>query len=278
MIRFFALLLFCTLLPSLGLSDNTFFQQEKRAYISPENFKNYVRPQVKSIIQEYYAMAARLGPLQADLLEVKNKIFDLKWKWMTWYQECQKISYPCTARLHDFYATSRNIDIMVLQLQKNAFILNNTLDNLHINTVILLSHSLDRISNLNYTFLHHLEEILITANTQYFKPFSSSDYLTPILHEMHLTSEETINGGLEKNVRENFDYIWANFIKKLEEYVVLKEQSNYIPDRLDELNLAWNSFHTKISSRDYKLPGHILASAATIRDRWNSIIKLITIK
>ncbi|MEI8346092.1 MAG: hypothetical protein WCG27_01395 [Pseudomonadota bacterium] len=256
-------------------SYTTFFVKEKPPSLSQENFQNYIRPQIKSIVQEFYQLLAKLSLLQGDLIEVKNKIFDLGLQWGEWRLKCKKITPECNDKMHTFYAMARNIDIMALQLQKKAFSLDIDVDNAKINTVILLSHSLDTISNYNYIILHYLEEVLITSNTNYFDQLSPTDLITPLLHEMLLASEDTITGQLEKNLRENFDYIWANFIKKIEEFIIVKNQKNYVIDRLDELNLSWNSFHTKIVSRDYKLPGYALIAAATMRDRWNSILKLI---
>jgi len=243
--------------------------------VSPESFRRYIRPQIKSIIQEYYSVLAKTGPHQESLINLRRQIFAL---WVQIDEVRQTLAphqAPPASSAHllaELYQKTKQIEFTVLRLWPTLFKAEGpSLTNTY---ATLLARPLDLIASDAYRLGHTLEKLMA------FAPVTTlSDELTNLqqnfVYPMLLQAESILTIELPKELQENFDGVFRGFIYPLEKYLLTEQDRDYLLSRITELNMAWHSFHTKMVSHDYRLPPNSYTTMATIRNRWNSIMKLI---
>ena len=236
--------------------------------VSPESFRRYIRPQIKSIIQEYYSILVKTGPHQEDLINLRRQIFTL-WALI----EDEKNQTPHPAIFSEIYHKIKSVDLLILKIWPRFF-----REDIHALTNVyatLLSRPLDLIASLAYQSGHYLEGLLAFPPSPEEIPATLAQLQQNFIYPMLLQAESILTVELDKELQENFDGVFRGFIYPLEKYLLTDQDRDYLLSRISELNIAWHSFHTKMVSHDYHLSTNTITTLATIRNRWNSILKLI---
>ena len=241
--------------------------------VSPESFRRYIRPQIKSIIQEYYSILVKTGPHQEDLINLRRQIFALWAKVEDEKNLALKQASDPAKTLPTIYHKVKDIDLWILKIWPRLFREDaHALTNVY---ATLLARPLDLIASSAYRSGHYLENLMA------FTPPSSEwaatlvNFQQTFVYPMLLQAESILTVELDKELQENFDSVFRSFIYPLEKYLLTDQDHDYLLSRVAELNIAWHSFHTKMVSHDYHLTMNTITTLATIRNRWNSIMKLI---
>ncbi|TNF28762.1 MAG: hypothetical protein EP319_08400 [Deltaproteobacteria bacterium] len=238
-------------------------------------FLRYVRPQLKSIVKEYFHILKKLEPSQENLIELWSNVQTLNDLWVKWKLECPVSSEEvCRDTLKEIYKESRKLDLVTLDFHKNHLGYRGRSGD-YIDNVIKLSNSLDNIHNMNYRVMHIIEEAMLIRGTPYNPNALVNESLTSLLHEMLVDSELILSSLLEKDFRPIFDLVWASFIKRIERQILFKDDKDFLVEHLGNLNLAWNTFHMKVSKSDLRLPKAQLQIVTIMHNRWNSVLKVM---
>jgi len=235
----------------------------------------YVRPQLRSIVKEYFHILKKINPSQENLIDLWYSVQKLNDLWVKWKLECPVSSEEvCQNTLKEIYKESRELDLATLDFQKNHLGFKGRSGD-YLDNSIKLSNSLDNIHNMNYRVLHIVEEAMLIRSTPYKSYALLNESLTALLHEMLVNSELIMSSLLEKEFRPIFDLVWTSFIKRIERQVLFKNDKDFLIDHLGDLNLAWNTFHMKVSKSDLRLPKAQLQIVSIMHNRWNSVLKVM---
>ncbi len=238
-------------------------------------FLRYVRPQLRSIVKEYFHILKKLEPSQENLIELWSNVQRLNDLWVKWKLECPVSSEEvCRETLKDIYKEARKLDLVTLDFHKNHLGFKGRSAD-YLDNVIRLSNSLDNIHNMNYRVLHIVEEAMLIRSTPYKSNALVNESLTSLLHEMLVNSELIMSSLLEKEFRPLFDLVWTSFIKRIERQILFKDDKDFLIEHLGNLNLAWNTFHMKVSKSDLRLPKPQLQIVNIMHNRWNSVLKVM---
>ena len=81
---------------------------------------------------------------------------------------------------------------------------------------------------------------------------------------------------LAPKIRYEFDFVFSNFIKKLESNIVINNNKYYIVKNHRNLDINWNSFHRNLikKNKSAKLKG-ISTALKVMHHRWNGILKIL---
>ena len=265
----------CSLLSILisfqALPYPSYFYNRNKNHPPASTVNRYIKPQMRSIIQEFYLTLKKLHPLNANLIENKNLIMKMRYKWDKWRNECEAITDVCNKKLSDIYQISRNLEKKHHALQKKVFSKSYFKSQRNIDSLLKLAGSIDNLSNLNYKLLHRIEEILIMSHDGTKQYMDRDEELTHTIHIMHTFSEQNIVSQLPYDVLIVYTSVWLFFIKNLETFLMLEKDTSFLLERLEELNSAWNSFHMRIAKGIVFVPQNVV----NIHNRWNSILKLV---
>ena len=272
----FLLFLFLCRFFSMEIPAYSYFHfNPEKINLTNNQFLRWVRPQTRKIVHEFYAILKRIDSIHGDLIKIKNDILKLHIEWKKWEKECAVFQADCRERLKEYYRVVRHVDIAILKLQKNLFKIKRSNPPEKIDARISLALQLDQLANLNYQMIHLFEKLLITENTVYYVSLTSENLHQKLLYKALIISELTITGQLNKKIKDDFDFLWSNFIKDLERFVYLESRKNFLVERLENLNIAWNSFNMRVSKGRDKLPNNTDSIVKTMHSRWNSILKIV---
>ena len=265
----------CLFLSMQAFGYSYFHFDAAKINLTNDQFYRWVRPQTQKIVNEFYYILKRIDSIHGSLIAIKSEILKLHIAWGKWEKECIIPQPDCHDRIREYYQTVRKLDGTILKTQNNVFKIAQSKIDDKIDSRISLASQLDELANLNYRMIHIFEEILITGNTIYHVPFKPENPQRKILQRALIVSELTITGQLDKKIKEDFDFLWTNFIKDLERFVYMESRKDFLIKRLESLNIAWNSFNMRVSKGRDKLPRNTDPIIKTMHGRWNSILKIL---
>jgi hypothetical protein len=252
-----------------------FHSKKEDMQLTRESFIRYVRPQSRSIVQEYYHLLKKLDPVHANLIQTKNLISDIRNNWSDWERSCFKMNPECEKSLKVIYQQNYKLELLLFAITDKGINLKQAYEQNKLDSFLMLSGSLDKIRRLNYQLLHSLEETLITSQTSYERYNSTRSIFNKHIHEMGLASEIIITSQVSKSYKKDFDFIWVSFISKLDRYIVKKKNLKFLLSNLEDLNISWNAFHMKMAKGNKGLPKAQVKLIGIMHNRWNSILKMI---
>lgn len=248
-----------------------YYFSKKKNNFSEREFRRYIRPQIRSIVQEYYFILKKMDPYPGNSINFQNKILQIVQRWDKGRTDCAKTNeLTCQKVLKTLHKNLRSLD-------KSTFSLMNKKINLSkkkIEARLKMNDELGKILNLNYQILHILEENLIIYSQTYV-PQKKWDKIDHHLQKILFHSGNLLTLFLDTKLKRNFEFLRINFIQNLEKKIIFEKDQDYILTRLGDLNIAWNSFHMRISKGDYKLDKGSKKILKNMHSRWNSILKII---
>ena len=270
---FISIIFICT-----SFSANTYQTYNfnpKQVHITEESFRRIIRPELQLIVREYYSVLKQIIPFCDELIQIKQILLSLNTDWSIWVKKCQLIDYECTVDLRTFYKKTRDLDQVIFNIQKSELSFSKSKNEHDIDSMIYSTYALTQISNNNYYLMHFMEQFLITSNTTYFRNLTNSELFIPILNRMLLTSEMMITEQIDPSYRKEFEFIWNDFIRTAERYIVLSGDKEFFMKRLEDYNIAWNDFHMRTVKSNIDLPINAQKIISHIHGRWNSILKYL---
>jgi len=278
MIKYLFIILFC--FSNNVLAYQYFYHDSKSLILSDERFRRYVRPQVKNIVTEYYHLLKKINPLQGQVIRIKNRIREVKYQWDELSGKCLKEKKDCTGDLELIYKRFRLLEKDILIFEKESLVF-KTKDSFakttyKLDRLLNLKKNLNELSTINYENLHIIEELLIGHNTPMLD-ISDGNYksMKANLAKILITSELMISGQMDHNNKNVFYFLFASFIKPLEQQIMRDRNKKFFLQRLGELNIAWNTFHMKMVKGHNKLPKNLRQIIIVMHNRWNSLLKLL---
>ena len=266
--------------PRKQVSSSSYYLYDgKPLGLSESNFKRYVVPQLRTMGREYLNILKKLHPLHESLIALKSEMAGINESLAAFQNACwgpSDLRANCAVKLTELHRRSRKFDHSMLALYQHPkldFSLSS--NQREITALMALIRSLDQIAGINHHFLHALEKFLITSGSDSFPPSSEAKSLELSLHQMSSSTEMLQTLLLQSELKRDFDFAWQHFFRPLEKHVLGGEGALFMLRTLEPLNIAWNTFHMKITTEGHKLPPNILTIAKTMHNRWNSVLKII---
>ena len=120
-----------------------------------------------------------------------------------------------------------------------------------------------------------LEEELLSLNTRYEIHSSSKKNMNQLILRIMSHTHMIITAFVPPIFKSEFDFVWENYITKLEKYIIRDKNKKYLIRHLGELNISWNSFHMKLAKGNLNFPKRLLKIISIQHNRWNTILKVI---
>lgn len=270
-------LLFCAFMGSASaqVRSSYFLYDQKKINLDERSFTRYILPQLRAITQEYYHILKKLHPVHESTIKLYLKLSESERLFKSFAKTCRKLEGECLQDLKDLYRHTRDLDRLILKPQDGLIDLQEATTSHEMEGLLQLISSLGHMSNRNYRLMHALEEYILTANTSYFPYYDGRSLIEPTLHKMLLSSELMLTQLLESKLKDDFHAAWMHFFKDVDQKILYEKDKDYLVKRLEELNLAWNTFHMKMTKGNHNLPKNIVSLIKIMHNRWNSCLKII---
>lgn len=241
--------------------------------INGDNFQKVVRPQARIILTQFYNLLDKISPEQSEMIAVKQSILDAKINWETWLKHCSELAADCPRKLEDVHRRMIHVERLVLNLQKKTFTLNSTLKSHEIDSRIDLIDTLDEMSNQSFQLINAIEMQTIrsaTPEAQYTPHYLE---IGQNLHFMQVDAERSFLGGLSDELQPHFDFVWNHYLKDLERYVVVEGKQMVFSQRVEDFNLSWNAFYSKMIGENFAIPEGSRPYLQIMHQTWNGILR-----
>lgn len=232
----------------------------------------YVRPQLKSIIQDYKSLVILLND---DLLDFKaniNSFRSLIDSTAKLERECKTIESDfCYSNLKDIHSHFLNLIKLFDKQQINVTISINKVDK-----QIRAWHLLENVRLEIINSFFQIDSALVRYGLDSKKKLSTTEVF-------HLVEKNYIlfNLFLLENSKEEFKTplhaYWLSFIKPVYKYVLIKDNKEYFQKNLTELNFRWNELNVYLTKKIKNLPKKVTTLVNVMHNRWNNILK-VTLK
>ena len=249
----------------------------KPIFLRKDSFRRYVLPQLRGMTRDWERLLVRLNPLHEDLVALRRRGEELSVVWEKAGGACRKeFSQDCYKTYQKAYVLGRKIDSMGLIFwEKNIVFQSPGKKKGGADRAMELFVHLGKILDTNYLILHYLEEGMILGGDGRNPHGGLASVMEPLIKDLKFFSNAAMTGFLPKEERKMFDFVWDNFFSPLDTYVVKKRDKEYLLRHLEELNIAWHTFHMKLTKGFKKYPQNVKVFFTTMNKRWNSILKII---
>jgi hypothetical protein len=237
------------------------------ASVNKDSYRRFVLPQLKSLTREFYFILKKLDPLNSPIIDLLQRLKRIQRALTSHYQTCLPKTNieECNTKLKVIYDRAHFTNKIISKLQETK--------KLNLESIRLV----DGLSIHSYQLLAILEKHYNSSKG----PMPSfirndSQKVDNLIHKMSVNLEFLLTSRLQKGHKEQIIYVWTSFIGPIETYVLDQNNSKYLLKELEELNFSWNSFHMNIEKhRKDKNMKPVYNIIKTMRNRWNSILKIV---
>jgi len=249
--------------------------------INNAQYGRYVRPQLRSIISDFYQMMKLVGIKNQYIIEFKSKTENLAKINLRYQNECSKnLNSTCNEMVSDLLAEVNKFDLDLLQLQAIPFALSkspnpkvklNNTELYQIDNQLSLSEKIDKLSNYSFKLKRDAELLLSPKKTG----LSASYQLEKTIQSIHTLLEFTLIEGTPLTYREKYRNAWINFFKRIEQNILVNNNIDYLTRNIGDLNFTWNEFHLRMTKGKDQVNPQLRTMIQTIHNRWNSILRIM---
>lgn len=241
------------------------YQQENIA-ISDYEFRRYVRPQLKSISNEYQTLFFALNPELKDFKSTYSYFRDLSEVALEMKDSCKESGPGCLRLaqsankllgqiLKDF---SKSPTPELAPFSKRGAVYSDAKEKVQKELMGALL-SLD-----NHLFLRSLTGEFPNSIKDFPHEFNAlTDEFSSFLFK---TSDERFRNELNS--------FWVNFIKPIEKYALYANDRNYFRRNLTDLNLVIHMLGVRLTKRSYEPTKQVSTLINIMLRRWNNILKV----
>lgn len=231
--------------------------------IAPETFRRYVRPSVREVVENYFALIQEIAPESAGIVRLRESLRD-----SAIHFPRGKDIPPSTQALWAHYGIDREISLILPTL----IVPGRKRD---IDEVMVFRNILSELHRENVAFIREMEEVLLTFETPYVGRGEGGGNLHGRRERIGLHFDQLIALLLPSSVSGDFKSLYLNFIRPLENRVFTGREDSYLMANLERLNNIWNAFHMRVTKSSIKMDKRAVDTAQLMHRRWNGILKIL---
>ncbi|MBL7666140.1 MAG: hypothetical protein JNM93_13475 [Bacteriovoracaceae bacterium] len=254
-----------------SVSAFSFFMED--AEVNEQMYKRYVRPQVKSIIVDFYSAIKGFEGAQADLANAIKNLSETKEQLYELAAECPTyIEEKCSAKLSQIY---RSLALFEEQHTMLSGKLQCPLDYFsgcfqsYKASFEAKNHLLKLMANIEQVqiILAKKEKQTIMDHWKLEKDFGQVEYFAHIM----------LFSSLNEKYQEPFTTVYLFYIKPIQDWFLNPSNSQkLLLQNVETFNHSWNEFNFKMLKTLVKeSPRKVTIMVSTMHGRWNSILRII---
>lgn len=231
------------------------------------SFNRYIRPQVKSILSEFFTIVKKLSQssIPLSIKDLNKKSFYVV---KSINSVCPHMPKACEQQLSSLIKTHKKISTKILSIQKVLYEGKTNENDLSKATFL---KKILQYDNVNHEILDIVENLELGLNTAYYK---NPTHLQHIVEKQYLQSSFLFSQSIT-DVKSEVEAVWFGYISFLEKYIEKDYDNAKFLKNIQTLNSSWNSFHMKMIKANYRPTKEVKSLIITMHRRWNSILKII---
>lgn len=242
--------------------------------LTPYEFQRYVRPQLKSILQDYKSLILALGDGNNKDKGNINTFRDLVMHASQIQKNCSDFnSDNCINRLKTLHKMHQELlsgleDSALFQVKKQVHQTSQNVDQQITSWKLkeeLYQQVLHSFFKLDAILLELKLEEKITK-----KPIE----VLNILESSYIMFNILLLSNTKEDFKENMHSFWLSFIRPIYKYILIQNNQNYFQNNITELNFRLNDINAYLTKRVSGVPKQAATMIKIIHNRWNNILKV----
>lgn len=248
------------------LASPFMFSNQKQLRLSNMEYTRYVRPQLKTMTNEFFDLFKEFDNSQKELVKVHRLFGEMR----ILVDKCekQKQDLSCKNILSDLTSLLKRIEVLLYQI-----------DEKHLNDSKLLF-----IRRANYIKWVNQYYMFLTLNFEtqnLLKEISARESDVPfeiIKTQLHLNEVSfyplmTISLPIEKQTM--FSNVLKGFFLPIEQRILINDNYDYLIQNAEALNFVWNQFNMKLTKSNLEFKNSTKSLSTQIHRRWVSVLKIL---
>lgn len=241
--------------------------------LTPYEFQRYVRPQLKSILQDYKTLILALNQDSSYLKEDIKTFRDLISMASQIHLRCKNFSSSeCFEQLNTLH--SKHLQLYKgqennLSKPPNEKRLSNTEIDIQLQSwklqEDLRQHILNTFFKLDMAVLEYeLKEKVSLTPAEVLNSLKNSYIMFNILLLNNINAE----------FKDSLHAFWLSFIRPIYQHVLIQNNQDYFQRNITELNFRVNELNAYLTKRVKGVPRQAVTMIKIIHNRWNNILKV----
>jgi len=252
---------------SLFLSIQVFGYSQKQIALSDYEFRRYVRPQLRSISNDFQTLLFALNP---ELKEFKSSYNDIR----SMYSQIKEIEESCSENFinDDCFKLIKKVNSITKGLLKSNYLITdvkvNDVDEKNIHYHIFEDYQNQVLSLWTYT-----DSLLFQKQYLDFFIFDHAKLMNEV-REIYSFYNLFLLKSSFKPTRQEFTSYWIGFIKPIYDRVLIYNKIDYFKHNITEFNMTWNILNVKLTKRNIPISKQVSTILNIMHNRWNNILKV----
>ena len=232
-------------------------------------YRRYVRPQLKSIVQDTHTLLFLLNPEFKSYKNAFKSTKNLIKAHLELKNNCKKHQIEnCTKEIKELkkILTTLNKDTeKSLDLSKKVY--------LNIDEKISAKQDYTNFRNQLIKAQVALDDLLLKSVVK----TPETLYLKMLKHEVNLvinTYYNFITKASDNRFKTEFNSYWSTFVMPVYKHILIQDKKSYFESNINELNLRWNNLNVRLTKRNKKVSKQIKTLLNIMHNRWNNILKV----
>lgn len=250
----------------------TFGYKLKDQDLTQYEYVRYVRPQLKSIIQDYKTLVILLNDDLKDFKANINSFRSLIDLSSSFENLCKTMeSQNCSDSLKEIHKEFLNL---IKIFDKQQILLSQ--QDIEVDKQIRAWHLLEnvRLDVINSFF--KIDSALVSNQLKAKNIISAKDIFHHVEKNYILFNLFLLENS-HKDFKNPLHSYWISFIRPVYKYVLIRDNKEYFQNNLNELNFRWNELNVYLTKKNKNLPKRVTTLVNVMHNRWNNILK-VTLK
>jgi hypothetical protein len=238
--------------------------------LNSESFRRYARPQLRSIVNEYFLVLRKVSPQTARIINLRRNSLQVSNQTNQIVKKCNEFSEECKNLFSTLKKSSTRFEKEIYKELESTNISTIQIDD-HIEYIRLLKD----LATIQASVSHELEEFQILLGTDLERYSKGITEIQKKINQSQFLLNIKINTLVPAYLRPEFENIWSSFILPIETNVLGQNDKSFLLNHLERFNIDWNSFHKNITKGNYNLPRSQVKVSDIMHNRWNQILKIV---
>lgn len=259
----------------LLISTMAFAYKAEQISISDHEFRRYIRPQLKSITNEFKSLIFGLNPELEPYRTVFQEFKSINNANQKFRMECLETKTGCESGLENLNK----------RLEKALSLLNQASNpsSKNFNSISQFETKLTHQHSREMLFQKCLGLVLKSQNILFHRKLTgkakrdASADLSGFSNQVNYLYDQFnafIIKSSDARFRNEFNGFWVNFIRPIENIALHRNNRDFFTRRLTELNMRWHMLHVRLTKRGFRAPKQVNTLLSIMDRRWINILKI----
>ncbi len=268
-------IIFAILLTLSSFAEYPYFKfDSSKLKLSDYSYRRYVRPQLRSIKNDFYYIVKRITYTSQDFINLRENTLKLVLQFDGAYSDCKKNQKTCYQHIKEVIPLIQAIERNIKKLRED-FISLPSKQYGNVDDYINLISLLDNIDNLNLRIQSYIQLLHLTEGTNFSTYTPHIEKYKNYVGKMYNYSNDAFIYIFPNELKPSFEQFLDNFLSPLELKMIPELDRRWFIDRLGDLNMQWNVFHMDLEKGQTGFPREYVRNVKVMHARWNSILKLM---